>query len=65
MRVRTERIDPPVTRLLDAAARFRGYPSAVRTDNGPEFTGRAFIAWTQRHGIRHRLAEIRTQIVNA
>ncbi len=37
-----------VTRLLDRAARFRGYPAAVRTDNGPEFTSRAFIAWTCR-----------------
>jgi hypothetical protein len=27
-----------VTRVLDRAARFRGYPKAVRTDNGPEFT---------------------------
>ena len=25
-----------VTRLLDRAATFRGYPQAVRTDNGPE-----------------------------
>jgi putative transposase len=33
-----------VTRLLDRAALFRGYPSAVRTDNGPEFTSRAFMA---------------------
>jgi transposase InsO family protein len=31
-------------RLLDAVARFRGYPPAVRTDNGPEFTSRAFMA---------------------
>ena len=46
-----------VTRLLDRAAVFRGYPRAVRTDNGPEFTSRAFIAWTQRHGIRHILIE--------
>jgi len=46
-----------VTRLLDQAARFRGYPEAVRTDNGPEFTSRAFIAWTQGHGIRHILIE--------
>ncbi|WP_231741419.1 IS3 family transposase [Paucibacter sp. KCTC 42545] len=30
-----------VTRLLDRAAIFRGYPAAVRTDNGPEFTCRA------------------------
>jgi len=33
-----------VTRLLDRAAIFRGYPLAVRTDNGPEFTSRAFMA---------------------
>ena len=46
-----------VTRLLDRAAIFRGYPSAVRTDNGPEFTSRAFIGWAQRHGIRHLLIE--------
>ncbi|WP_404947955.1 IS3 family transposase [Rubrivivax sp. JA1026] len=46
-----------VTRLLDRAAVFRGYPAAVRTDNGPEFTSRAFIAWAQRHHIRHLLIE--------
>ena len=34
-----------VTRLLEQAAMFRGYPAAVRTDNGPEFTCRAFISW--------------------
>jgi transposase InsO family protein len=36
---------------------FRGYPAAVRTDNGSEFTSRAFIAWSQGHGIRHILIE--------
>ena len=46
-----------VTRLLDQAAIFRGYPRAVRTDNGPEFTSRAFMAWAQSHGIRHLLIE--------
>jgi len=46
-----------VTRLLDRAAIFRGYPSAVRTDNGPEFTSRAFMAWAQAHGIRHILIQ--------
>jgi putative transposase len=46
-----------VTRLLDQAARFRGYPAAVRTDNGPEFTSGAFMAWAQAHGIRHILIE--------
>ena len=46
-----------VVRVLDQAARFRGYPRAVRTDNGPEFTSRAFIAWTQQNGIQHLLIE--------
>ena len=44
-----------VTRTLDQAALFRGYPQAVRTDNGPEFTSRAFMAWCQSHGIEHLL----------
>jgi putative transposase len=47
-----------VTRLLDQAAIFRGYPIAVRTDNGPEFTSRAFLAWTTLHGIRHILIQL-------
>ena len=46
-----------VTRLLDRAATFRGYPQAVRTDNGPEFTCRASMTWTQKHGIQHILIE--------
>ena len=46
-----------VTRQLDQAAIFRGYPKAVRTDNGPEFTSRAFIGWAQKHGICHLLIE--------
>jgi putative transposase len=46
-----------VTRLLDRAAMFRGYPKEVRTDNGPEFTCRAFMTWTYKHGIKHILIE--------
>jgi transposase InsO family protein len=46
-----------VARLLDQAALFRGYLAAVRTDNGPEFNSRAFIAWAQGYGIRHILIE--------
>jgi putative transposase len=49
-----------VTRVLDRAALFRGYPQAVRTDNGPEFTSRAFMAWAQAHGIRHILIQPET-----
>jgi len=46
-----------VARLLDRVAVFRGYPLALRTDNGPEFTSRAFMAWANSHGIRHILIE--------
>ena len=46
-----------VTRLLDRASVFRGYPDMVRTDNGPEFTSRVFMAWAQTHGIRHLLIQ--------
>ena len=46
-----------VTRLLDQAALFRGYPKAIRTDNGPEFTSRAFMAWALLHGITHLLIQ--------
>jgi putative transposase len=46
-----------VIRILDQAACFRGYPKAVRTDNGPEFTSRAFMAWAQQHGVEHLLIQ--------
>ena len=42
-----------VTRELDAAIQRHGCPRAVRTDNGPEFTSKAFDAWAYRHGIEH------------
>ena len=54
-----------VTRLLDRAATFRGYPKAVRTDNGPEFTCRAFMTWAQKHGIKHILIEPGSPTQNA
>jgi len=54
-----------VTRLLDRAATFRGYPKEVRTDNGPEFTCRAFLTWTQKHGIKHILIEPGSPTQNA
>ncbi len=46
-----------VTQALDHAALFHGYPQAVRTDYSPEFTSRAFMAWSQSHGIRHILIQ--------
>ena len=46
-----------VIQVLEQAARFRGYPRAVRTDNGPEFTSRTFIGWAQARGIEHILIQ--------
>jgi putative transposase len=54
-----------VTRMLDEAARFRGYPKAIRTDNGPEFTARAFMAWCQEHSIEHILIQPGRPMQNA
>ena len=47
----------PKAFYADRAAIFRGYPQAVRTDNGPEFTSRAFMAWAHSHGVQHILIE--------
>ena len=54
-----------VTRLLDRVATFRGYPQAVRTDNGPEFTCRSFMSWAQKHDIKHILIEPGSPTQNA
>lgn len=44
-----------VTRVLDQAVRFRGRPMAIRTDQGPEFTGRALDQWAYRHSVQLKL----------
>jgi putative transposase len=54
-----------VTRLLDRTAMFRRQPKEVRTDNGPEFTCRAFMTWMQKQGIRHILIEPGSTTQNA
>lgn len=46
-----------VTRVLDHAARFRGLPTAIRTDQGPEFTGHALDQWAYRNGVQLKLIE--------
>jgi len=40
-----------VAELLDRVSQFRGYPQAVRTDQGPEFTCRAFDQWAYQRGV--------------
>jgi putative transposase len=44
-----------VTRVLDRAVRFRGLPRCIRTDQGPEFTGKALDQWAYQHGVELRL----------
>ncbi len=46
-----------VTRVLDQVARFRGYPKAIRTDQGPEFTGRALDQWAYEHNVQLKLIQ--------
>ncbi|HEX7769757.1 MAG TPA: IS3 family transposase, partial [Dokdonella sp.] len=46
-----------VADLLDAACRFRGYPSIIRTDQGPEFTGRALDQWAHANGVKLMLIQ--------
>jgi putative transposase len=46
-----------VTRVLEQAAIFRGFPQAIRTDGGPEFTSRVFMGWMHTNGIEHLLIQ--------
>lgn len=46
-----------VTRVLDWVIAQRGQPEAIRSDNGPEFTSRHFLAWCEERGIRLELIE--------
>jgi putative transposase len=46
-----------LTRILDGICSQRGKPSMIRSDNGPEFTGKAMLTWAHRHGIALRLIE--------
>ena len=37
--------------MLDKVASCRGYPKAIRCDNGPELRSKALAAWAKKHGI--------------
>ncbi|MCT0776610.1 integrase core domain-containing protein, partial [Pseudomonas aeruginosa] len=41
----------------DEMARFRGYPKAIRTDQGPEFTGKALDQWAYQRVIKLKLIQ--------
>ena len=46
-----------LTRILDAVCSQRGQPQRIRSDNGPEFTGKAMLTWAYRQGIALKLIE--------
>lgn len=46
-----------LTRILDGICSQRGAPQVIRTDNGPEFVGKAMLNWAHRRGITLRLIE--------
>ncbi|WP_210397366.1 integrase core domain-containing protein, partial [Motiliproteus sediminis] len=54
-----------VTHVLDRIAQFRGYPKAIRTDQGPEFTGKALDQWAYRHGVELKLIQAGKPTQNA
>ena len=46
-----------LTRVLDGICSQRGRPAVMRTDNGPEFCGKAMLTWAHRNGVVLRLIE--------
>lgn len=46
-----------LTRILDGICSHRGRPAVIRTDNGPEFVGKAMLNWAYRNGVDLKLIE--------
>jgi putative transposase len=46
-----------VASILEAVCRFRGYPSTIRTDQGPEFTGKALDQWAHANNVKLMLIQ--------
>lgn len=46
-----------LTRILDEVCAKRGKPAVIRTDNGPEFIGKAMLNWSFRMGVQLKLIE--------
>lgn len=46
-----------LTRILDGICAQRGHPAVIRTDNGPEFVGKAMLNWACRNGVSLKLIE--------
>lgn len=41
-----------VVRALDQVIEWRGKPTAIRSDNGPEYVGKTLTEWAQKNGVR-------------
>ena len=54
-----------LTRVLDQICYQRGRPAVIRSDNGPEFVGKAMLNWAYRNGITLRAIEPRKPNQNA
>lgn len=54
-----------VVQILDSVAQFRGYPEAIRTDQGPEFTGKALDQWAYKNGVQLKLIQAGKPTQNA
>jgi putative transposase len=54
-----------VVRTLEQAVRFRRLPRAIRTDQGPEFTGRALQGWADERGVQLKLIQAGKPTQNA
>ena len=46
-----------LTRVLDEICAKRGKPLVIRSDNGPEFIGKAMLNWSFRNGVALKLIE--------
>ena len=40
-----------LTRMLDKVVCYRGYPKAIRCDNGPELRSKALATWAKQHNV--------------
>ena len=54
-----------VTRVLDQIVEMRGWPDAILTDNGPEFTSQVMEKWSYSSGVKHQFIEPGKPVQNA
>ncbi len=53
-----------IIRTLNRIGESRGFPKAIRSDNGPEFTSKDFMIWCEEKGIEPRGSPHKTAISN-